>query len=65
MGLLVATPAILWPLWQGISTRSRHALTQLRAWLDILWRAGVLLLLGALLCLGTAQVVASIPAAQA
>ncbi len=64
IGLLIATPAILWPLWYGwrhdSSTIKTHIMTWLHKWLSI----SVLLLAIIFLLLGTILTFAELPATQ-
>jgi len=62
-GLLIATPAIIWPLWNGSSTLRRFSpgLTKVL----IVFKGGVLLLIGTLFLMGTLNTFSMIPATQA
>ncbi len=62
IGLLIATPAILWPLWYGITKMSsqRTGISRLSKGVC----TGVLLLVMALLLLGTVNTFGEVPAVQ-
>ena len=60
---LVAAPAILWPLWNGLRLENAQSNKQLNA--SILLRRGLLLLIFLTFMSGTVRTFADIPAAQA
>jgi len=61
--LLLAIPALLWPIWQGLSAR-RISLNW-RAKAGLLLRGGLLLLVAATFVSGTVRTLLQIPTAQA
>jgi hypothetical protein len=63
IGLLVATPAICWPLWSamGVASLSTAKLAKISRAVSI----GILILLGGMLLLGTVFTFSELPAAQA
>jgi hypothetical protein len=63
IGLLVATPAIFWPLWSAISVVSLP--TKNLAKISRAVCMGILILIGGMLLLGTAFTFSELPAAQA
>jgi hypothetical protein len=60
--MLVALPAILWPLWQG---HDIYNMMEKRRLLSFLLRGGILLLIAAMFISGTGRILADIPNAQA
>lgn len=71
IGLLIATPAALWPLWQGtniikplvLGWSKRHAITLHYAQLSFFARRGVVVLIGVVLFVGTQSIFTGIPPA--
>ena len=66
--LLVALPAILWPLWSGFDTYRAHraqGMREKRRLFSLLLRGGILLLIASMFVSGTVSVITDIPNAQA
>lgn len=71
IGLLIAIPAVLWPLWQGanvvkplvLGRSKRHVVTLHYAQLSFFARRGVIVLIGMVLFIGTQSIFTGIPAA--
>jgi len=61
IGLLIAAPAILWPLWHALETgNNAHRITRINKWLSI----GVLLFATIFLLMGTVLTFTELPATQ-
>ncbi len=65
VGLLVATPAVISPLWNGFGTGRIKLLSTRFAPLVIVVKGAILLLIGTILLLGTISNFAAIPSTQA
>jgi hypothetical protein len=71
IGLLIAIPAVLWPLWQGanvvkplvLGQSKRHVVTLHYAKLSFLARRGMIVLIGVVLFVGTQSIFSGVPAA--
>ena len=71
IGLLIAIPAVLWPLWQGanvvkplvLGQSKRHVVTLHYAQLSFFARRGVIVLIGIVLFVGTQSIFTGIPPA--
>ncbi|HEY7414020.1 MAG TPA: hypothetical protein VH593_02420, partial [Ktedonobacteraceae bacterium] len=71
IGLLIATPAVLWPLWQGanivkplvLGRSKRHVVILRYAQLSFFARRGIIVLIGVVLFVGTQSIFSGIPAA--
>ena len=63
IGLLIATPAIFWPLWYGVSKSEAKMTALLRLRKGIC--TALLLCIGVVLLIGTGMMLGEIPAAQA
>ncbi len=61
--MLLALPALLWPLWRGLQ---RLELSQMRwTWVILICRVGILLLIGTTFLVGTINTFGEIPRTQA
>lgn len=63
LGLLIVTPALIWPLWSGGS--AVKLLLGKETWVKLTINRGMLLLIGVLFLLGTLSIVVDIPSSQA
>src|SRR5437016_12694611 len=63
LGLLIVSPALIWPLWSGASAVKLPLGKE--TWVKLTINRGMLLLIGVLFLLGTLSIVVDIPSSQA
>ncbi len=65
VGLLIALPAVLWPLWQGIRAVPIKHLTSKFARFTLALRSSIVVLIGAVFLIGTIAIFTLVPSIQA
>lgn len=65
IGLLIALPAVLWPLWHGVRTVPIHPLTSEFARFTLALRSSIIVLIGAVFLIGTIATFMLVPGTQA
>ncbi|MHB8600440.1 MAG: hypothetical protein ACYDER_26985 [Ktedonobacteraceae bacterium] len=65
IGLLIALPAVLWPLWHGVRTVPMNPLTSEFARFALALRSSIIVLIGAVFLIGTIATFMLVPGVQA
>ncbi len=65
IGLLIALPAVLWPLWHGVRTIPANPLTSELARFALALRSSIIALIGAVFLIGTIATFMLVPSVQA
>jgi hypothetical protein len=65
IGLLIALPAVLWPLWYGVRTVPINPLTSEIARFALAFRSSIIALIGAVFLIGTIATFMLVPGVQA